>query len=134
MNTDARLTARAIRQPVSTLDNLLQAADELAYQKGQAVLGMVEAWVGPEAFRKGVLEYLAAHEWGNATAADLWGALSKAAGKDVGRPARDLPRPARRAAGHRGGDRRQLACASPSSASRTRGSRSPPRRGRSRCS
>ena len=84
MVTDARLSTRAIRQPVTVLDNLLQAADELAYQKGQAVLGMVEAWVGPAVFRKGVLDYLAAHEWKNATAADLWGALSKAAGKDVG--------------------------------------------------
>ncbi len=84
MNTDARLTTRAIRQPVTALDNLLQAADVLAYQKGQAVLGMVETWVGGAAFRKGVLAYLAAHEWGNATAADLWGALSRPADKDVG--------------------------------------------------
>ena len=83
MNTDARLTARAIRQPVTSLDNLLQSADELAYQKGQAVLAMVESWIGPEAFRKGVLDYLAAHEWRNAVAADLWTSLSKAAGKDV---------------------------------------------------
>ena len=83
MNTDARLTARAIRQPVTSLDNLLQSADELAYQKGQAVLAMVESWVGPEAFRRGILDYLTAHEWRNAVAADLWNALSKAAGKDV---------------------------------------------------
>ena len=83
MNTDARLTARAIRQPVTSLDNLLQSADELAYQKGQAVLAMVESWVGPEIFRRGILDYLAAHEWRNAVAADLWNALSKAAGKDV---------------------------------------------------
>ena len=44
---------------------------------------MVENWIGREAFRKGVLDYLAAHEWGNAVAADLWNALSKAAGQDV---------------------------------------------------
>jgi alanyl aminopeptidase len=84
MVTDARLSTRTIRQPVTTLDNLLQSADTLAYQKGEAVLGMVEAWVGPETFRKGVLDYLAAHEWKNATAADLWRALGKAAGRDVG--------------------------------------------------
>ena len=84
MVTDARLSTRAIRQPVTALDNLLQSADTLAYQKGEAVLAMVEAWVGPEAFRKGVLDYLAAHEWKNASAADLWRALGKAAGKDVG--------------------------------------------------
>jgi alanyl aminopeptidase len=85
MNTDARLTTRAIRQPVGPMDNLLQAADELAYQKGEAVLGMFEAWLGAEVFRKGIRDYLAAHEWGNATAADLWSALAKASGKDVGK-------------------------------------------------
>ena len=83
MTTDARLTARAIRQPVTSLDNLLQSADELAYEKGQAVLSMVESWIGDEAFRRGILDYLAAHEWRNAVAADLWSALSKSAGKDV---------------------------------------------------
>jgi alanyl aminopeptidase len=86
MNTDARLTTRAIRQPVAAMDNLLQAADELAYQKGEAVLGMFEAWLGPDLFRKGIRDYLAAHESGNATAADLWSALSRASGKDVGKP------------------------------------------------
>jgi alanyl aminopeptidase len=55
MATDSRLSARAIRRPVAALDNLLQAADELAYQKGQAVLTMFEQWLGPENFRAGVL-------------------------------------------------------------------------------
>jgi alanyl aminopeptidase len=83
---DARLATRAIRQPVKTAANLLQSADELAYNKGQAVLGMIEAWLGPEVFRRGVLDYLAAHEWKNARAEDLWNALSKASGKDVRAP------------------------------------------------
>ena len=82
--TDARLSTRAIRQPVTASINLNQLADELAYQKGEAVLGMFERWIGPETFRKGVIEYLGAHEWGSTEASDLWQALSKAAGKDVG--------------------------------------------------
>ncbi len=85
-NTDAKLSTRAIRQPVTTQDNLLQTADELAYYKGQAVLGMFEQWIGPEAFQRGVRSYLKEHEWGNAEAADLWSALSRASGKDVGGP------------------------------------------------
>jgi alanyl aminopeptidase len=85
MDTDARLSTRAIRQPVAAMDNLLQAADELAYSKGEAVLGMFEAWLGPAVFQKGIRDYLAAHEGGNATADDLWKALSSASGKDVGR-------------------------------------------------
>jgi len=84
MNTDARLTTRAMRQPVEAMDNLLQAADELAYQKGEAVLGMFESWMGPAVFQKGIRDYLAAHEWRNAAAEDLWKALSAASGKDVG--------------------------------------------------
>jgi alanyl aminopeptidase len=84
MLTDALLAARAVRQPVATEENLDQLADELAYQKGQAVLEMVESWIGPKTFRKGVLRYLEEHEWGNANASDLWRALSAVVGFDVG--------------------------------------------------
>ncbi len=86
MQTDARLSTRAIRQPVKSGDNFDQLADALAYDKGQAVLGMFEQWLGPDVFRLGVVEYLHAHQGKNATAADLWAALSKAAGRDVGGP------------------------------------------------
>ncbi len=86
METDATLSTRAIRQPISALDNLLQSADELAYQKGQSVLGMFEQWLGPDSFRAGVLQYLKAHEWGTAVGADLWSALSNAADKDAAGP------------------------------------------------
>jgi alanyl aminopeptidase len=82
--TDSRLSTRAIRQPVDQNVNLEQIADVLAYNKGQAVLGMFEHWLGPDVFRKGVVAYLDAHANGNATATDLWSALSKASGRDVG--------------------------------------------------
>ncbi|MGH7724502.1 MAG: M1 family metallopeptidase [Candidatus Eiseniibacteriota bacterium] len=83
LRTDGKLTSRAIRQPVSALANLLQSADVLAYKKGQAVLGMFERWAGEAEFRQGVRDYIATHAWGNATAQDLWQALSKASGKGV---------------------------------------------------
>ncbi len=84
MTTDARLSTRAMRMPIEGVENLDQLADELTYDKGQAVLTMFETWLGPEIFRKGVVEYLTAHRFGSATAADLWASLSKAAGKNVG--------------------------------------------------
>jgi cytosol alanyl aminopeptidase len=86
MLMDARLSTRAIRQPVQSVANLLQAADALTYKKGQATLGMFERWVGPETFRKGVLAYIRKHRWGNAEAKDLWDALSEAAGVDLHAP------------------------------------------------
>jgi alanyl aminopeptidase len=85
MGVDGKITSRAIRQPVTTLDNLLQSADALAYEKGQSVLGMFERWLGPEPFQKGVRLYLERHAWGNATADDLWQALEDASGRQVGR-------------------------------------------------
>ena len=84
MFTDSLPSTRAVRQPVTAEANLEQLADELAYQKGQAVLEMIESWVGPKTFRKGVLHYLNEHEWGNANASDLWRALSQEAGFDLG--------------------------------------------------
>ncbi len=83
MGLDSQLTTRAMRQPVVSMDSLLQSADALAYSKGSAVLHMVEAWIGAPAFRSGVLAYLKAHADANATADDLWNALGKASRKDV---------------------------------------------------
>ena len=83
MSLDSMLSTRAMRQPVVSMDSLLQSADALAYAKGSAVLHMVEAWIGPAAFRSGVQAYLKAHADGNATADDLWNALSKASKKNV---------------------------------------------------
>jgi alanyl aminopeptidase len=82
-DTDAQLATHAVRRPVKTMDNLYEAADDLAYHKGQAVLYMTERWVGPEAFRKGVIAYLEAHAYGSAEGKDLWNALGRASGKDV---------------------------------------------------
>ncbi len=46
MVTDARLSSRAIRQPVTSAVVMANSFDELAYSKGGAVLGMFEQWVG----------------------------------------------------------------------------------------
>jgi len=83
MQGDARLSTRAMRQPVRSVASLLQSADELAYVKGSAVLAMTESWLTPATFRKGVLAYLKQYGDGSATGDDLWRALSKASGKDV---------------------------------------------------
>jgi alanyl aminopeptidase len=82
MGADARPTASAIRRPVKSTDTLMQDVG-VQYNKGKAVLGMFEAWIGPEVFRRGVLDYIAANAWGNATAEDLWAALDAASDKKL---------------------------------------------------
>jgi alanyl aminopeptidase len=82
MAGDARPSAQAIRRPVESTDDLLQNVGT-QYNKGKAVLGMFEQWIGEEKFRAGVLAYLREHQWGSTTASDFWQALSKASGTDV---------------------------------------------------
>ena len=84
MASDSLVTARSIRQPIVTSDDIYNAFDEgITYKKGQAVLGMFEHFIGPDTFRKGIRSYIAAHANGNATADDFIAAMSSAAGRDL---------------------------------------------------
>ncbi len=80
---DALVTARKIRQPIESEDDIVNAFDSITYDKGASVLAMFERYVGPDVFQRGIRAYLAEHAWGNATSADLVASLSKAAGVDL---------------------------------------------------
>ncbi|MBZ0268272.1 ERAP1-like C-terminal domain-containing protein, partial [bacterium] len=82
LRSDARPSSKAIRRPVTSGDQLMESVG-VTYQKGKLVLAMFEQWMGEDAFRRGVLDYLETNAWGNATAADLWRALDDASGYDV---------------------------------------------------
>ncbi len=81
MDLDSLVSARRIRQPIESNDDIENAFDGITYQKGGAVLDMFESWVGEETFRKGVHQYLKSHAFGNATAADFVGAIASEARK-----------------------------------------------------
>ncbi len=84
MTEDALATARKIRNPVRSTSEAEEAFDGITYSKGRAVLSMVEAWLGEDVFRRGLRRYVKEHEWANATASDLYAALTDASGvRDV---------------------------------------------------
>jgi aminopeptidase N/puromycin-sensitive aminopeptidase len=85
LNYDAQPTTRAIRARADTPEEIDQMFDLIAYNKASAVLLMVENYLGEETFRKGVHAYLAAHEYGNATAEDFWNAQTEVSHKPVDR-------------------------------------------------
>ncbi len=90
MLSDATLTARAIRKPVEDEASIWNEFDSLTYEKGARLLSMIEAWIGPANFRKGIQKYLRAHAGGSGSSDDLFAALSEAAGRDVGAPMRSF--------------------------------------------
>jgi alanyl aminopeptidase len=80
---DSLRSARRIRQPIVAKRDIEDAFDGITYGKGEAVLEMVEAWLGEDTFRRAVQAYLGRHAWGNATVSDFSAALDAAAGRDV---------------------------------------------------
>jgi alanyl aminopeptidase len=83
MGQDSLDSARQIRQPIKTQNDISNAFDGITYQKGEAVLTMIERAITPDVFQKGVRLYIAKHAFGNATYDDFVGAMTEAAGKDL---------------------------------------------------
>ena len=80
---DAKPSTHPIVQTVLTASQAEQAFDNITYDKGATVIGMLERYVGPIAFRDGVRRYMRAHAYGNTVDADLWREVQAAAGKPV---------------------------------------------------
>jgi alanyl aminopeptidase len=83
MGADSLVSARAIRQPITSTHDIENAFDSITYQKGGGVLSMFEKWAGADVWQKGLHAYLEKHEFGSGSADDFLTAESEATGKDV---------------------------------------------------
>ncbi len=81
LDLDGRGVTRTIRARADTPGEINEMFDGISYGKAAAVLLMTENYLGDEAFRAGVHNYLQAHLYGNATAEDFWNAMQAASGK-----------------------------------------------------
>ena len=86
LDVDSLASTRPIEYPVVTPEDAEGMFDVLTYEKGAAVVRMLEQFLGEEVFRDGVRRYLAEHLHGNTDNEDLWDALEAASGQ----PVRDL--------------------------------------------
>ena len=80
---DAGTATRAIRSGPVLETAVFDVFDGVTYQKGGAVLDMIETYIGQEAFRRGLHDYFEDRKFSNATASDLWYHLGRASGKDI---------------------------------------------------
>ncbi len=83
MKEDSLVTARKIRQPIESNDDIENAFDTITYGKGAAILEMFESWIGEDKFQNGVRQYLKEYAWGNATAGDFLKSIGNAANLEV---------------------------------------------------
>ena len=81
---DALPTTHPIYTSVATPSEAIEMFDVITYQKGCAVMRMLENFLGEERFRDGIRTYMAAFAESNAAGADLWRHLAEASGQPVG--------------------------------------------------
>jgi len=83
LTADALVNTHPIRVKADTPEEINELFDSISYEKAAAVLRMIESYVSPEVFRRGVNVYLRKFSYGNATAEDFWNSLSAASGRPV---------------------------------------------------
>ncbi len=81
MGVDSLSTTRPIEFEVFHPREAEAMFDVLTYQKGAAVLRMLEQFIGEEVFREGIRDYLNKHKYSNTETSDLWDALDSAVKK-----------------------------------------------------
>ncbi|MSQ23927.1 MAG: M1 family peptidase [Chloroflexi bacterium] len=84
-NLDQLVSTHPISMEVRNADQASERFDAITYQKGMAVLRMIESFIGEKEFQDGVHIYLTRHAEGNATADDFWRALDESSHRDVSR-------------------------------------------------
>ena len=90
MARDALRTTHPVIQRIATVEQASQAFDTITYQKGEAVIRMLEAYVGADTWRTAVRSYMRKHAYGNTVSDDLWREVDAAAGKPVSAVAHDF--------------------------------------------
>jgi puromycin-sensitive aminopeptidase len=80
---DAMESTHPIRYEVKNADQATENFDAITYEKGGAMLRMIEGYLGAEKFRDGIRDYMKKHAFANATADDLWNALGRASGQPI---------------------------------------------------
>ena len=83
LHLDALKSSHPIRAEVKNAQEAGESFDAITYEKGGAILRMIEGYLGEERFRDGIRLYMRKHREANATADDLWGALAESSGQPI---------------------------------------------------
>ncbi len=89
-DTDSLSSTRPVEFEVRSPQDCEGMFDVLTYQKGGALLRMLEQYLGTERFRSGIRRYLHTHSYGNTETSDLWDSIEEAVAESGGEPVRAM--------------------------------------------
>jgi len=82
-DVDSLRSTRPIEFEVVSPEDAEGMFDVLTYEKGAAVLRMLEQYLGEDVFRDGIRHYLSRHQYANTETTDLWDAIEASSGEPV---------------------------------------------------
>ncbi len=94
MRTDSRTGTHPVIRPIHDVFEAATAFDGITYEKGHAVIHMLEDYVGEDTFRAGVRNYIAHHAYGNTVTDDLWREIDAVSPKKITDIAHDFTKQA----------------------------------------
>ena len=80
---DSVSSTHPVVQEVDTAEQAQEAFDAITYDKGAAIITMINGYVGRERFREGVRRYMRAHAYGNTVDTNLWQPMQEVAGLPI---------------------------------------------------
>ncbi|HEY3359048.1 MAG TPA: M1 family aminopeptidase [Polyangia bacterium] len=83
LGMDALVSTHPIHTEVLNAAQAGENFDAITYEKGGAVLRMIEGYLGEATFRDGIRRYVRRHAFANAAADDLWRALAEASAQPI---------------------------------------------------
>lgn len=83
LSLDGLKNSHPIEQEVKDPAEIGQLFDAISYSKGASVIRMLEQFLGPDTFQKGLQVYISSNQYSNARTEDLWAALETASGQPV---------------------------------------------------
>ncbi|CAF3529462.1 unnamed protein product [Rotaria sordida] len=80
---DALKSSHPIEVPIGHPAEIDEIFDAISYSKGSSVIRMLHDYIGDDAFRKGLHNYLTEYSYKNTVTENLWSHLAKASNKPV---------------------------------------------------
>ncbi|MBV6507812.1 MAG: hypothetical protein JJLCMIEE_00870 [Acidimicrobiales bacterium] len=84
-DVDSLVSTRPVEYPVTSPEEAEGMFDVLTYEKGAAVVRMLEEYIGEQPFREGIRRYLEDNAYANTETTDLWDALEAVTGEPTRR-------------------------------------------------
>jgi len=83
LELDALKNSHPIEVEVGHPSEVEEIFDNISYNKGASVIRMLHDFIGRDAFKAGMKDYLTKHSYKNTQTSDLWKALGDASGKPI---------------------------------------------------